>query len=151
MSKLHGWQRLWVVLSVLWVLAMAFKATADPPSKERDRDFWLNSALLEVPEMKVKPWDTYACRDKIDKEKHANPYLAQLECEQASVNPTKEVKDRFDLAILRGEKDIADSYPEKYIHYYGVWAAICFVPVILLYAAGWVVAWVVRGFRKQAT
>jgi hypothetical protein len=31
MNRLNGWQRIWVVLAVLWVIPVAFFAFADPP------------------------------------------------------------------------------------------------------------------------
>jgi hypothetical protein len=172
--KLNGWQRLWVVLVVIWLLpVMVFSyelwpTTADVPKAEvfaqlkpDDRD---RLAPL-APVGKLTPYTPPEATDKWSRYRVPAPPAGKPEGKGPyTIEPPAPVdidghKVQFYEGVSQEEMNQTTRSYSVILHHmlsvkraafivkmFGFWMA----PMIGLYLTGWSIAWVRRGFRQVA-
>ena len=149
MKRLNGWQRLFVVAASLWLVAVAVWTVHILPKADDWRRTWRAFAEAEVPAMRHMsggPWCDYRAASAPGE----NPYQVMMECDAATAKDVPEADRKHYMEVIsKGEAAIQDELPAAQWGLAGGMFLWWLIPSLLLYVAGLVVAWVVRGFRKS--
>jgi hypothetical protein len=138
--KLNGWQRLWVVFSCFLLVPAVFFTVTNLPTNKKVMDD------LEV-----------QLREKGDLDLYEILSVENL-MNGKSVKETEEKLNKMPnmTKIILDENKIHRMYEEvrtrKVLGYFqitGTWLGIWFALVGTIYALGWSLNWIARGFRKQ--
>lgn len=164
--RLGGWQRLWVALSVIYLLPVAifgYSVEQMPTIKKiHDRGLWkacysVAEAINEEERKKEKgPWtlfqpDPIQPHEFCEELKAKYPSAAeQIEWFKRliSESPNAPVTVVARKAMEEFQQDL-DALPRRQFEHALFLLAIWLVPTLLVYALGWTVGWVIRGFRSQ--
>lgn len=146
MRTLNGWQRLWIVLSVLLVLPVGWVSFHTAP-KAKDLIDWRVSQSIELVGKHLEattPGYKYEGRLTVRQE-----YYSDLSDEQIIDRLHSKFADKVDLAKidLEYEKKQA-ALPVEIGKHAGLALLAWLLPVGVVYALGTAVAWVIRGFKK---
>lgn len=161
MTRLNGWQRLWILLSVLYLvglLVIAFTVSIWPtPETTRHRDEFLTRmpadmrGQIEAAYSSTSEWEAALKKRpgvppglipdpqpvKID-----NGAILQIRvAKKGDTEPDFRVAEAY-WAVVKSESRAA--WREMVLVMVLVWL----IPCAMLYALGWSVAWVRRGFSK---
>lgn len=145
--KLNGWQRLWVIATVAWFVAVLVEAISTMPTAAKYRATWLAFARAEAPSMVVKPSAFSACLERAAASQPAKKYDALFSCEEPS--PTPQDRARYAEVIATGEAEISNDLLTNQAKHAGGMLLAWIVPSLLLYGLGLLVRWVARGFGKH--
>ena len=149
LNRLNGWQRLWVVVTLFLGVSIAIKAAQERefPTADEVRQSWKTIADRQVPSMTVSPELLGKCSAK--GEGTENPYEGMLRCvEEHRVPPSEEDKEKHRKLLALADEEIRDSLLTRQIQFIAIPLGAWVITSALLYLAGLVVAWIVRGFRK---
>ena len=171
LQKLNGWQRLWILASVIYLAFAMFIAIVDfPPEKicelpmrEYDMD-----GLVRDPDFQDRPWsDRHAILKEadpsgygtLDSNRQAN-LLRDMKNEpwwQGGANnkkqnsqtytskPSYRIEDNLNRVIC---DPLFQSLPRKRFLFIGTMILIWIIPCLAIYVLGLSLHWVYRGFRK---
>jgi hypothetical protein len=183
MNRLNGWQRIWVVLIVLWALVIGVMGYRERPTyiwHSTSTAGWREPSV--VAGMPTKSWAGDDCRSEVSKQPTVSPE-EQLKRDKEEMKqrlrrsmllpdepgpdivlvniPLEGLKDGVTLCFKRGTADpvmerIASEYYEAYVtrlreqqrEHTGAVFLVWLVPGLFLYAFGWGVGWIRRGFKK---
>jgi hypothetical protein len=145
--RLHGWHRLWIVTVAVWTLVIAALADARWPTaasiEPEDVYGWMPRSTRWIPRDAGEPLfrpgrDIRLPSDTIvmDIEGHRVPFLAGAP--DNSVTTTVNAYSAALHEVLRARR----------VRYAKGLFALWVAPAIALYLAGWIVAWVRRGFTS---
>lgn len=141
MTKLNGWQRLWIVGCVVWTCVSLFSALKDFPTAASYRAIWKRFADADVPEIQRQRTALLRCNEE-GGAGAASKCLIQFP-------PVSRVdQDRYDSVLQKGEDSIRTELASQQFTFAWVFCAYWLIPCLLVYGIGMVVSWVVRGFRK---
>lgn len=152
--KIGGWTRIWIVLSVLLGLFIALVAHGNQPTLASIHRQWFSEAAVEISSAITKAEgqhvEPYRVRDKFFSGDSADS-IAWLERIERSPKPVQRVFSTQVAHLNAKYRQRALNLPADRLLYwlqvFGWWL----FGAILLYAVGWTVGWVVRGFRRAAT
>lgn len=143
--RLNGWQRLWVVLSCVWLaFALVQFAKSVPGEETAKRNAEAKAtAELRAPD-KQKSLDCLLERGPLPS---YDDYVA-CDVKARDLSPAEQValRQRIVALLPEAKADLRSAQLEMLGFYLLIW----FVIVLLMYAMGWIAAWVVRGFRHKA-
>lgn len=145
---LSGWQRLWVVVTILYLLPVAFFTATDFwPKEQAYADTRLHKSIDAVGEYMESSTPgysyegSYTVRDK---------YYKDLSDEQIIERLHTKFKDKVDLSDIDAEYlHKVTNLPTERVHVLGYALLWWLGPAIGLYALGAAVGWVFRGFRGE--
>jgi hypothetical protein len=135
--RLNGWQRLWIVTSIIAGVVLAMMCSA--------REF----SAAEAHVMKIR--EVRTATENVTKE--ANRAMAAVppgpsrDAVQAQYQSTlnKQIAGiEESIEFLRKNEEA--QLPRRYSQFFAAWVAL----TIGSYATGWIAAWVYRGFRPHA-
>lgn len=143
--KLGGWQRIWIVISVMWLLVVGLVGYSEIPSEEKIYKAWSYDLLK------------YLCDNDSNLK---GQYAWQLRDVYSDLSD-KELIERLRSKYLEkypaykyGFENIDAKYNDKLINLarsrviaIGIGFLIWFIPLAVLYVLGWSVGWIYRGFR----
>ena len=143
MKQLNGWQRIWIVICVLLVPWAWVEGSKNFSTKTSDEGFWARSAAIQYPDVGAYKDDQFCLQ-----------YCVKTPDELARVGKVpKPPEDRlaaYDKIIQTGKYDTEKTLLGRQVTVIstqcGIWLGLC----LGIYAVGWVVAWIIRGFRKPA-
>lgn len=126
--RLTGWQRLWVVLATLWALVVVVMGVANWPQHAGE--------LLEEDHTADRIW--------VDFDKTRPSPLVVIR--ETDTDGTKHVFfEGTDPTAAANQVRLARR--RMRIQFVFVMFGVCLVPSLFLYALGWSVGWIRRGFR----
>ena len=132
MAKLNGWQRLWVLVTVFWTVAVLSVGYLNWPTP---------SATLRG--LEALPPDDAAVAPQLNREE-----FNRLAEEVAQTAPPGLSREEFRQFVVTGVRErerqaLRDDRVEEVQITLMVWA----IPPVFLYAFGWSAGWIRRGFR----
>lgn len=146
-ANLNGWQRLWVLLCALWLIAVSVGGFLTFPSLAKlshekvfeDRLKPESRARLAVPDSNGVIWD-----DEVGAAiEEPNGHILRVK---------KGLKEEEIVAVAEDYKRILERQVKKNGIAHGLMMlAYWTVPSMLIYLLGWTVGWVYRGFKKTAS
>jgi hypothetical protein len=157
--RLNGWQRLWIVVAVLYLLVAAGVVAALLPTRSQIYGSWADAALQVAGEdlrrTQQYPWQEWELRELLFSKLTAEELVQKITdgARKMDLNdPTNKDRARYKEEILRLEStyrprlDALSTERAKVVGW-GVlgWAG----PLAILYGFGLAVAWVDRGFRQR--
>jgi hypothetical protein len=139
--SLNGWQRLWVVVSVMMLIPVGFVAADFLPSEKDAID-------VVVAELGRRgPIDLFEILALENLAKGIPVRESEAQLNEKSSGP----KVKLDEAQIQRLYNEARSTRLKKIAFVTIVAALAWVmAAALVYGLGWSVAWVIRGFRGNA-
>lgn len=172
-KKLNGWQRLWVVVSGLYLclVAVYMAITLPTPAKIPHSQAFYDQLRPELKKIiEWDEWERYRVQDgekaRVDLLREAGPWndyssysdeeLKKIAGIQSVKMPNNHVLNFPSKLSEKDKTEVTQDYwrivekaaSQKRLHY--IFMALLFWagPVIILYALGWSLGWVHRGFKK---
>jgi len=153
-NDFNGWQRLWLVLCVLWfIAATAWTASTFPTEAEyRDSQRSLSKNWLQTFDSRMKEIEVH-CRKLARVGDDDLDFLKYRECREANKTDYEQVQAQkreksFEL-IQEEERYVQDELSKRQAIFIATGAALWLISCVVLYAIGLAVAWVRRGFRGR--
>lgn len=144
-KRLNGWQRLWVALSVIWLLVVAaftialWSSASDYEHRRLDDSIDAVGHYLERENPSYRYEGAWATRTKYN----------DLSDDQLLARLHDEYKGKVDFQPIETEyRRKLDRLPTERAEAVGVALLVWFVPAAAVYALGLTVAWIRRGFRQ---
>lgn len=139
-KSLNGWQRIWCVVSLLWLLGVVGVTACYFPNQENSANLYAPFSQMDRPELASKAIDCV--------------YVAKSHDAEKAKACQKEYTDMFMSGPSRDDRDRYDAYVDNAIYDLRVLAVKnsteeCLIPLALLYILGMAVAWIRLGFRKH--
>ena len=141
MKRLNGWQRLWALICIIYLIVMSFVCYAEMPKKSSIFDKWAYD-MIEVierdnPQFKdLSTWQIKSAYSDIDNEELINRIRNKFENH----------KSAFQQIDHKYKKEL-DTLPSKKFKTIGLVFLLWSIPTILLYLFGFSIAWVYKGFK----
>ena len=133
--KLSGWQRLWILLSVIYLVIPVLFLIADWPTKKEIEDKWVYDTLEIVRQPSDSVFEIRSAYNDL-----SNQELVERVHKKFG-------KAKFEKIDKEYQKELKNlNY--KRLKSFGVAFLFWIVPVIVLYILGKGVGWVYRGFRS---
>jgi ABC-type glycerol-3-phosphate transport system permease component len=131
--RLSGWQRLWIVFAVLYLLpVVGFTAMVFPKQSDIAR---------------TRLYDTIRA---VREYREANEPDSNLSDEEVIKRLHDKWGRKVDFSQIEAEyKQKVEALPMERAKAVGIAFLVWFIPVLLIYAIGMTVAWVIRGFRRE--
>ena len=151
MKKLNGWQRIFIVISVIWMLVV-YNSVAVVETK---------SASLSVTEFLPPPPDMFDENGK--KLDEADPFGKTLLYFQRLLHQRSYrmfdgetldlaegyTQEQVEAAYAKALPSIRSAERKAKYDYWTNFAQGYFVPLLSLYLLGWSIGWIRRGFKKS--
>lgn len=144
-KRLNGWHRLWVALSVIWLLVVAAFTIALVPKASDYRSTRLYDSIdavgrhLEREDPTRRYEGAWTTRSK----------YTDLSDEEVLVRLHDKYKGKVDFQPIETEyRRKNDRLPIERAKAGGVAFLVWLVPAVAVYALGLTVAWIIRGFRQ---
>jgi hypothetical protein len=131
--KLNGWMRLWVVLSVCWLLLIAYFAYGDFSALLRKIEYEVSEKGFGQTTIVFS-----ASQSDDDIRKYISDELIPLIEKDPQAYRGKVVKTPYDLRV---EKELSSTIVQ--------YAMVAFLPVVGSLALGWAFVWVRGGFTRK--
>lgn len=157
--RLNGWQRLWIVVAVLYLPVAVTVVAARLPTRSQIYSSWADATLQvageELRRANQHQWQDWELRERLFPKLTAEELVQKITdgARKTDLNdPTNKVRASYKEEILRLEStyrprlDALSTERAKLVGW-GVlgWAG----PLAILYGFGLAVGWVVRGFRQR--
>ncbi|MFX1678035.1 hypothetical protein PV762_02280 [Mitsuaria sp. CC2] len=143
--KLNGWQRLWVVLSAVW---LAFTLVGFSKEVPGDQSARRNAEAQATSELRAP--DQKRALDCILERGPLPNYDEHVACEIKSRDLTpaeqRSLQQRIAELLPEAKSALRGTQVQMLAAFLGLWL----VGILLLYGLGWIAAWVVRGFKQKA-
>lgn len=149
-ERLNGWQRLWIVLAVVWLIGASAFAVMQFPTEQKWRAAWRLHTYERTKELQQPVAEIEEHCRKSSSE--ANYILDFSKCMDASrlqyQNAKTHYKDQTKWLYDEGERRVGEDLPREQLKTIGFSIALWIVPLLALYALGLGVAWVRKGFSR---
>lgn len=147
--RLNGWQRLWVVLAAVWLLALAWQFFRLVPGEDSARR---NARYKALSEIRATDFGKLVdCMTQLGEPTYDLDAPLYQRCDEQSrgLSAAESVKlrQRIEELLPQTKRDLLGVQLQFAALHIGAWVA----SVALLYGMGWVAAWVRRGFRREPT
>jgi hypothetical protein len=152
----NGWRRLWIVLSALWLIAIASFSLSDFPTRARVQHSWASDLIYERARLE-EPERADVVRERYERTYGTDSAVIAAIRTGAALLPIKEATHpdtawAVRAAILHdaAQYDTAlAALPHRQLESIGVAVAFSLGGAALMYLVGAIVAWVIRGFRRK--
>ena len=145
--RLNGWQRLWLIASLLWIFSMGVMSAKYFQTESERRAWWLNMLELQLTTT-IKGTDRTLNGGSRAGEK-------ELEKLRGAMTDSEWIDALPKLYPNAGLQESLESYrrdmgnlPNDQLRDLGLIALLALVPPSLIYIAGLVLVWIIAGFRK---
>lgn len=144
-SKLNGWQRLWIVITILYLIPVVIGTMSYLPKREEilsSRTYAAIDAVAEYRKVNESDfrWDgAYSVR---------TTFYANLDDDQVFARLSEKWGSKVNLAVIEAEhQKRLDALPVAKAKIVGLGLLCWLIPAILVYVLGLSVAWIIQGFR----
>jgi hypothetical protein len=140
-SQLNGWQRLFLVLSGLYLIFVSFFIGIVFPAKsecQSNRVFDTVNLIKKYRPNEFGELRTYEVRDRVLKS-GADRWFGEVH---------RQFKGRIDFSSIEEKyKNNIQEIPrqQRTLIVYGI--ALWIIPVVIVYVVGFLIAWIVKGFK----
>lgn len=153
LNNLNGWQRLWALTSIIYLIFVVSISVVDFPSPENmwiADDEVLKNLSTKTLELLVKPKNTIV--DPWDKRPDVfdqiNPDIVVKILSRSLTIPANTKQTDIDYIRKDCNNAVSKIVNQKRIYFVGKMITIWIIPCLLVYALGLSFLWVYRGFRK---
>lgn len=150
--RLGGWTRIWIAMCVLYAALVAVFAFDSPPSKSRIQRDWAYAGAsgiangISAAESKyISPYDV---KDKIGPTDEKA--IAWLQHVVQSPRPDQRALAAAVAPINQEYTARLNSLPQAQQRHWGLVLAWWVGGCALMFAIGWTLGWIIRGFRQRA-
>jgi hypothetical protein len=161
LNRLNGWQRLWLVLTILYGLAVTAMTTVILPKESDIRSSWAWDAMrVAVDDIKrVRKYDgtTWDFRDAFFKDKTDEEVVRSLTDGARSIDladsKTADLADyKSNILTLENkyQKQIKD-LPREQLKATGMAFLAWMIPALAIYVLGYTAGWIYSGFKEGPT
>lgn len=159
MIRLNGWQRLWIVVAILYAFLVLAIATTEYPNRSRIDDAWARQVIATIEsaiasELKIGYVNV---RDKDDFRNKSDIEIAERFSKGAyeirkDGDATSYQIHAAQLVKELNEKRTHDleGLPTERAKFLGIAFLSWAIPLLAIYLIGVMVAWVIRGFKASA-
>jgi hypothetical protein len=158
--KLNGWQRLWIVLSGIYFLAVgSYGVLAFPDGADLEKGRAILAVELSLKALADSAQATGDVRSELNALRAMKDGPVRIRSEIYGDLKDAELINRarakFDgkvdfSALDKRETDDADRLHHDRLEHVVRCVAWWIVPLLLLYALGYAIGWVIRGFRRRS-
>ena len=150
-QKLNGWQRLFVFFAILWTIGFIADYRLDLPKYVNVNNKEDYASYVSVQLDKYLP-DKFQS-PKFDPDLFLNPPKAVMS-DGVTLSIYTHTKEEVEEAYKQFKLDPANSNPNKgYFIAVGKELVLLLLkyglPLVSIYLFGWMIGWVIRGFKKQ--
>lgn len=145
--KLNGWQRLWVVLTIVYLLTVAWISSFTFPKASNYLSTRVYDSLdavghyLEKEQPGFRYEGGWATRTK---------YYADLPEEQIVPKLHEKYQGRVDFSPIETRyRQAIEGLAKEKLRFVGVAFLVWLTPVVAFYLLGWAAGWVLRGFKHN--
>jgi len=150
LNALTGWQRLWLVASLLWLVAIPMLASTGFPTEAKWEAETLTRSIQTSTANKAVTEEIQAnCRAQSEKSGDLLDYARCMEANQIPYQNSV-ARSREEATRIREEGNIRirDTLLTEQLKSVGLAVLLWLIPVSITYLLGVAAAWVVRGFRR---
>jgi len=145
--KLNGWQRLWVLFSVLWLIVVMGFTVATLPKESQILDRWAYATLEKIRDSdeslkKYSMWDLEKAYADIPREELIEKAQAKYSSSE------KGLKIDFERINKRYKNQLGELTTNQ-AKSAGLGVAVWLGTILVVYILGWSVGWVIRGFKPK--
>lgn len=156
--NLNGWQRLWIVTILLYGIGVALytvKTTPKVYSIEGIKQHWVLTATVTMAQIAAigsgEARDIDGFVDRLYEEKSPDEIITWIE--QIAESPTKDEKifqKQLSRINTNFKSELATLPKRQRTHFSVAFVTLWLIPSIALYLLGWVLGWIIRGFKKES-
>jgi len=142
--KLNGWQRLWVVVSLLYLIAVVIFTIALMPKRSDRQQVWVSQTINAVRVVDKSVDYPYEVRNAF-KDLSDDELVRRLQAKYSKAPYNLEfrsIDERHEKSLQDLSKDQAKSM--------GLGLLAWIVPSVVLYMLGWSIGWIYRGFQSRS-
>ncbi len=151
LQKLNGWQRLFVFFAILWTIGFIADYRLDLPKyvDVNNKEDYRNYVSVQLEKYLPKKFQS----PKFDPDLYLNPPEAVMS-DGVTLSIYDFTKEEVEEAYKKFKLDPANLNPNKgYFVALGKELVLLLLkyalPLVSIYLFGWMIGWVVRGFKKQ--
>jgi hypothetical protein len=152
LNVLNGWQRLWLIASLLWLVGVPALFGASFPTEEKwEMESWVRSNESSSTYKAITEEIQAVCRRRSEQSGELLDYAHCMDANQTSYQSAIN-RSREEAARVREEANIRirDVLLTEQIKHVGLAVLIWLVPVGIAYLLGVTAAWVIQGFRSTS-
>jgi len=146
--RLNGWQRMWVVVSLLYLVAVIIFTIAFMPERANIEQAWEyetdaiagSNTRLELPFRDMSD----EARVKVIREVYPDAYQDLNDEELATA-----LRTRIGFINIKHQARLAGLFGEQ-VKSMGLGLLAWIVPSVVLYMLGWSIGWIYRGFQSRS-
>lgn len=154
-QRLNGWQRLWVLISVLYGIVVIILTISYLPSETKIRSQWAGEILDIIADDANEEFKTnysnkfygYSLRNEIYKDLSDDDIISRT-TSKPDLFTNESNKKKFDALRPKYGKALAE-LPLDIIKAIGVGLFWWIIPIGFLYVIGASIAWVIKGFTRR--
>ena len=145
LEKLNGWQRLWLIAAILWLVGSVAIVASDFPTEDRFRERAQNGFMsLYQPMLENANSQRTHCMGLLEKKE----YAALNPCMKLAGEARQVYQENLDGAMRRYEDRISAEVLNAQLLAAGKFLALWLVPSVAVYLLGLGIAWALKGFRS---
>jgi len=145
--KLSGWHRLWVLVSVIYFIVVAFFIALTLPWPEttlHSPEIIKRMSPGSKAKLSLKGGDEFAETDES---------ATRVEMPNGTILPFKKglTNDEMSAAAREYWRIVQDVATERRLRLIGIATVSWLIPCLALYGLGWAIGWVISGFRGKTS
>lgn len=165
LNRLNGWQRLWVLASVLYMIAVSVVVVAVFPTQAEVMERWRSEQIAEAQRRRLSEEEAMECLRSQGLVPNDDGVLPEEKESFDEFFKSKGLSDEHgqlqrltymqlalvvDTSVNKRNEEILASLGAVQLRLVAAAVSLWLVPCLALYALGWSIGWVSHGFRKPS-
>lgn len=139
--KLNGWQRLWIVFSLIYLAIIILFTWTTWPTKKQIENLWVYSTIDAIKE----PNDySYQIRESY-KDISDRELIKKINAKYGEIPGFKEKLNEIDIKYQKKIQSLGNERLKNVRIAFMAWS----IPLVILYLLGLAIGWIYKGFKKQ--